>query len=101
MESSIQATLEAQAETKEVTDRPVESGDTVNIDFLGKINGEAFEGGSAEGYPLTIGSGTFIEGFEDSIIGHKIGETFDWEGTFRKIIPRKTWRERMWYLPSL
>ena len=77
VESSIQATLEAQAETKEVTDRPVESGDTVNIDFLGKINGEAFEGGSAEGYPLTIGSGTFIEGFEDSIIGHKIGETFD------------------------
>ena len=74
VESSIQATLEAQAEIKEVTDRPVESGDTVNIDFLGKINGEAFEGGSAEGYPLTIGSGTFIEGFEDSIIGHKIGE---------------------------
>ena len=89
VESSIQATLEAQAETKEVTDRPVESGDTVNIDFLGKINGEAFEGGSAEGYPLTIGSGTFIEGFEDSIIGHKIGETFDWEGTFPEDYPQE------------
>lgn len=89
MESSIQATLEAQAETKEVTDRPVESGDTVNIDFLGKIDGEAFEGGSAEGYPLTIGSGTFIEGFEDSIIGHKIGETFDWEGTFPEDYPQE------------
>ena len=89
VESSIQATLEAQAEIKEVTDRPVESGDTVNIDFLGKINGEAFEGGSAEGYPLTIGSGTFIEGFEDSIIGHKIGETFDWEGKFPEDYPQE------------
>lgn len=82
VDASIQATLESEAETTEITDRPVEMGDTVNIDFVGKINGEAFEGGSAEDYPLTIGSGAFIEGFEDSIVGHSAGETFDWNGKF-------------------
>lgn len=74
--------LDAQAETKEVTDRAVQSGDVANIDYVGKIDGKEFEGGSAKGYDLTIGSGNFIEGFEDSIIGHKIGETFDWNGKF-------------------
>ena len=75
-------TLASKLETIEITDRPVKSGDTANIDFVGKIGGEAFEGGSAEGYPLEIGSGAFIPGFEDSIIGHSIGETFDWNGSF-------------------
>lgn len=65
-----------------VTDRPVKSGDIVNIDFTGKMNGEEFDGGSAQGYDLTIGSGQFIDGFEDSIIGHNTGETFDWNGNF-------------------
>ena len=65
VDASIQATLESEAETTEITDRPVEEGDTVNIDFVGKLNGEAFDGGSGEDYLLTIGSGTFIEGFED------------------------------------
>ena len=73
VDASIQATLESEAETTEITDRPVEMGDTVNIDFVGKINGEAFDGGSAEDYPLTVGSGAFIEGFEDSIVGHSAG----------------------------
>ncbi len=82
VDASIQATLESEAETTEITDRPVEMGDTVNIDFVGKINGEAFDGGSAEDYPLTVGSGAFIEGFEDSIVGHSAGETFDWNGKF-------------------
>lgn len=82
VDAYIQSALESQAETTEITDRAVEEGDTVNIDFVGKIDGEAFAGGSAEEYSLTIGSDVFIDGFEDSIIGHKAGETFDWNGKF-------------------
>lgn len=67
---------------EEVADRPVEEGDIANIDFVGKMNGEEFDGGAGEGYDLTIGSGEFIDGFEDSIIGHSTGETFDWNGQF-------------------
>ena len=52
----------------------VKDGDIVNIDYVGKIDGEKFEGGSAEGYDLTIGSGTFIKGFESKLIGKKIGD---------------------------
>lgn len=82
VEENIQTALEAQAETKEITDREVKDGDIVNIDFVGKIDGKAFDGGSAEGYDLTIGSNSFIDGFEDSIIGHKKGDKFDWNGKF-------------------
>ena len=82
VENTIQSILEANMEEKEITDRAVESGDTVNIDFTGKIDGEEFEGGSSTDYPLTIGSGMFIEGFEDSVIGHNIGDTYDWNGKF-------------------
>lgn len=63
-------------------DASAEEGDTVNIDFVGKMDGQEFEGGSAQGQELTIGSAGYIEGFEDSIIGHKAGETFDWNGQF-------------------
>lgn len=70
------------AVSKPVTDRPVEMGDVVNIDYLGKIDGEAFDGGSAEGYDLTIGSGRFIEGFEEGCIGMETGETRDVEAVF-------------------
>lgn len=82
VESYIQSVRESQATTKEIKDRAVEKGDTANINFVGKIGGEEFDGGSAEAYDLAIGSGTFIEGFEDSVIGHKAGETYDWNGTF-------------------
>ena len=58
-----------------VTDRAVKSGDTVNIDFEGKKDGVAFEGGTSKGFNLTIGSHKFIDGFEDGLIGHKEGET--------------------------
>lgn len=60
-----------------VEDRPVESGDTATIDFEGFVDGKAFEGGKAEGHELTIGSNTFIPGFEDQIIGMKIDEEKD------------------------
>lgn len=59
---------------EEVTDRTVQVGDTVNIDFAGFMDGEQFEGGSSEGYNLEIGSASFIPGFEDGLIGAGIGE---------------------------
>lgn len=60
-----------------VTGRPVQNGDTVNIDFEGKMNGVAFEGGTSKGYDLVIGSGSFIDGFEEGLIGAEIGQTLD------------------------
>ncbi len=66
-----------------VTDKTtVEEGDMVNIDYVGTQDGVAFDGGSAEGYDLTIGSGTFIDGFEDGLIGVEVGETVDLNLTF-------------------
>lgn len=82
VENYIEAVLTQYGTTEQITDRAVASGDTVNIDFVGKIDGEEFDGGSSEAYNLQIGSGSFIEGFEDSIIGHMPGETFDWNGKF-------------------
>ena len=82
VDNYIKAVRNQYATSEQITDRGVIAGDTVNIDFVGKMDGEAFDGGSAEGYDLTIGSGSFIEGFEDSIIGHTPGETFDWNGKF-------------------
>ena len=61
----------------EVTDRAVENGDLVVIDYEGFCDGVAFDGGKAEKYSLAIGSGSFIPGFEDQIIGHNVGESFD------------------------
>ncbi len=72
----VQYQMSMQASNEEVTDRDtVESGDTVNIDYVGKKDGVAFDGGTASGYNLTIGSNTFIAGFEDGLIGAKKGET--------------------------
>ncbi len=61
----------------DVDDRAVKKNDIVVIDFEGFVDGKAFEGGKAEKYELTIGSNQFIPGFEDQIIGHKIGDEFD------------------------
>ena len=69
--------LEQNARMVTVEDRAVKKGDITVIDFEGFVDGEAFEGGKAEGYELTIGSGQFIPGFEEQIIGHKTGEEFD------------------------
>ena len=72
------------ATTEQVTDRAAEDGDTVNIDFVGSIDGVEFEGGSTQGsgYDLVLGSGAFIPGFEDQIVGHTPGESFDVQVTF-------------------
>ena len=66
---------------KEV-DRAAKDGDTVNIDYVGKKDGVAFEGGTAQGYDLTLGSGTFIDGFESGLIGVKKGDKVDLNLTF-------------------
>ena len=60
-----------------VSDRAAENNDTVNIDFEGFVDGKAFEGGKGEGFDLVLGSGQFISGFEDQIVGHNIGDEFD------------------------
>jgi len=66
----------------EVTDRAAQLGDIANIDYLGTVDGVAFDGGKAEGHELELGSHSFIEGFEDAIVGHNIGEEFDINVTF-------------------
>ena len=64
------------------TEGTVANGDTANIDYVGKKDGVAFDGGTASGYDLNIGSGSFIDGFEDGLIGKKIGDTVDLNLTF-------------------
>lgn len=66
----------------DVDDRAVEKGDMIKLDFDGSVDGVSFEGGKAENYPLTIGSGSFIPGFEDQLIGAKIGEEVEVSVTF-------------------
>lgn len=68
-------------ETKTV-EGAAEEGDTVNIDYTGKLNGEEFDGGSAEGYNLTLGSNSFIDGFESGLVGHKAGDEVSLNLTF-------------------
>lgn len=70
------------SKSEDITDRAVEDGDIANIDFVGTMDGKEFEGGSGEGYDLTIGSDTFIEGFESGLIGHNIGEEVSLDLTF-------------------
>lgn len=66
----------------EVTDRAAQMGDVANIDYLGSVDGVPFDGGKAEGHDLELGSHSFIEGFEEQIVGHNIGEAFDINVTF-------------------
>ena len=66
----------------EVTDRAAQLGDTAVIDFEGFVDDVAFDGGKAEGHNLELGSGQFIPGFEDQIVGHNAGEEFDVNVTF-------------------
>jgi trigger factor len=82
VEMSIQSDLETLATKTEVTDRAAQLGDIATIDFEGKKDGVAFEGGAGTDYELELGSGQFIDGFEDGVVGHKIGETFDLDLTF-------------------
>lgn len=74
--------LESNRIQQPVTGRAAEEGDIANIDYSGTVDGVVFTGGTAEGYDLTLGSGTFIPGFEDQIMGHNIGDSFDVTVTF-------------------
>lgn len=65
-----------------IEDRPVQEKDTLNIDFEGFVDGEPFEGGTAKGYTIVVGSGTFIPGFEDQLIGAKSGDEIEVNVTF-------------------
>ncbi len=76
IDKEIQQVRERNSRLVTVTDRPAETGDTVVIDFEGFVDGEAFDGGKAEGFNLALGSGNFIPGFEDQIVGHSTGEEF-------------------------
>lgn len=73
---------EQNARDVDVDDRPVQDGDRIKLNFDGSVDGEPFEGGKAEDFDLTVGSGSFIPGFEDQIIGKNIGEDFDVKVTF-------------------
>ncbi len=74
--------LDRNARKIEVTDRAAQNGDVANIDFVGTVDGVKFDGGEAEGFDLTLGSGQFIPGFEDQVVGMNIGETKDVNVTF-------------------
>lgn len=82
IQAEIDNLLSMNAATTQVTNRAAANGDTVNIDYTGTVNGVAFNGGAAAGYDLTLGSGSFIDGFEDQVVGHTPGETFDVKVTF-------------------
>jgi len=83
-ENDKKSALESYRAINTETDKKIESGDEINLDYVGSIDGKEFEGGSSngQGYNLTIGSNTFIPGFEDQLIGHQIGDVFDINVTF-------------------
>lgn len=82
VDKELEKTAEKNARLITIEDRPVQSGDTVIIDFDGSIDGTPFEGGKGEDYNLVIGSGTFIPGFEDQLIGSGTGADVDVNVTF-------------------
>jgi len=82
VEDAVRRELEKDSRLVAVTDRAAKDGDTVKIDFDGSVDGVAFDGGKGENYPLLLGSGSFIPGFEEQIVGHNAGDAFDVEVTF-------------------
>lgn len=74
VEGRLKAEQEKNGRNVDVTDRPVEDGDNIKLDFEGFIDGVAFEGGKGTDYPLSIGSGSFIPGFEEQLVGVEIGK---------------------------
>jgi trigger factor len=82
IDNAIKEDLEGNAKDEEVTDRAVQNGDIVNIDYEGLKDGVAFEGGTAQGTDLNIGSNSFIAGFEEGLIGAKVGDELSLDLTF-------------------
>ena len=82
VDAKIQEEAEKNARTVAVEDRPVQDGDEVILDFEGFVDGVAFEGGKGENYPLTIGSNSFIPGFEEQLVGAETGKEIEVNVTF-------------------
>ncbi len=82
LEAEVARIRERNGRTVEITDRAAENGDTVNFDYAGTVDGVAFDGGTAEKQDLKLGSGQFIPGFEEQVVGHSIGDEFDVNVTF-------------------
>ena len=82
VEEEVEKKRKQNARKVSVEDRPAQMGDTVNIDFDGFLNGERFDGGKAEGYELELGSNSFVPGFEEQIVGMKVGDEKDLDITF-------------------
>ena len=87
VENELKQVQQKNARMIDVTDRAAQEGDIVKISYLGTVDGVAFEGGQADNYALTLGSHTFIDTFEDQIVGHQIGDKFD---------VNVTWKTRLW-----
>lgn len=90
VDDEIQKELEKNARKIEVTDRAVKAKDEIKLDFDGSVDGVPFEGGKGTDYPLTIGSNTFIPGFEDQLVGAEIGKETDVNVTFPEDYQEKT-----------
>ena len=82
VQAELDRLIDRNATKVDVTDRAAVNGDTVNIDFVGTVDGVKFDGGEAEGYDLVLGSGSFIPGFEDQVVGMNIGDKKDVNVTF-------------------
>ena len=82
IEAELKKEQDKNATMKDVDNRPVQEGDTVNLDYAGSIDGTAFAGGTAEGQDLVIGSHHFIPGFEEQMVGMQLGEEKDLHLTF-------------------
>lgn len=82
IDAEITSTLSQNDKLETLEEGTVEEGDIANIDYEGTKDGEAFDGGTDKGFDLTIGSGTFIEGFEEGLVGKNIGESVDLDLTF-------------------
>ena len=82
VENELKQMQERNSRLIDVTDRAAKMGDTATIDFEGFTDGVAFDGGKGENYPLELGSGSFIPGFEEQVAGHKVDEEFDVNVTF-------------------
>ena len=82
LQQQVDNLLNQYTSSQPVTGRAAQSGDVANIDYTGTVDGVAFNGGTYQGYDLTLGSGSFITGFEDQIVGHNTGDTFDVTVTF-------------------
>lgn len=88
VENEIQSLVDSKPIISEV-DRPAQEGDIVNIDYVGLKDGEAFEGGTASGFDLTLGSGDFIDGFEDGLIGAAAGQELSLDLAFPERYPKE------------